>query len=301
MPMAARPGPEMRQALVFGGSGQIGAPLLDRLHHDGWTIHAVSRSGQAPRPGVHWLRGDLAHVEGLPAAVDAIFSCGPLDHFGRWYATTPVCAPRIVAFGSTSIAVKSHSADAGERDLARRLAQGERTVFDTAAARDAGATLLRPTLVYGAGRDRSLSRIARLAARWGRFPLPRDARGLRQPVHVDDLAAAALACVDAGASHGRAYALPGGETLPYREMVARVLDALSPPPRLVELPAPVFALAMSGARILGRAQGFSRAAAIRLREDLVFDASPACTDFGYAARAFHPDAGMLGIDVFRAR
>ncbi len=289
----------MRHALVFGGSGQIGSPLLDRLQAAGWTVDAVSRGAPAARPGVRWLRGDLSHVEGLPVAVDAIFSCGPLDHFGRWYAASAVRSPRVVAFGSTSIDVKSTSADAAERELANRLAAGEQAVFDTAQARGAGATLLRPTLVYGAGRDQSLTRIARLARRAGWFVLPRGAIGLRQPVHVDDLANAAMACLDVAATAGRAYALPGAEAVPYREMVARVLAALSPSPRLVELPPPLFALAASGLRMLGGARGFTRAM-LRLHEDLVFDVTAAQTEFGFAPRAFKPAAAMFGLDVFSA-
>lgn len=283
----------MRDALVFGGSGQLGRPLLQHLHEAGWRVAAVSRHAQPAVPGVRWLRGDLDHADGVPQRVDAVFSCGPLDRFARWYAASALQAPRVIAFGSTSVAVKQASADAHERDLARRLQVGERAVFATALARGAAATVLRPTLVYGAGRDRTLTRIAELAARWDWCVLPRGACGLRQPVHVDDLAAAAWACIDCSASHGGTYALPGADTLPYREMVARVLAALQPPARLLEVPAPLFAAALLGARVLGRASGLGAAAVARMRSDLVFDAGPARRDFGYAPRPFRPIAAMF--------
>lgn len=283
----------MLDALVFGGSGQVGAPLLERLRDAGWRVFAVSRGRHADLPGVQWLQGDLERCDGLPRAVDAIFSCGPLDHFARWYAASAVEAPRVLAFGSTSVEAKRDSGDAHERDLAQRLREGERRVFAAAAARDAQATLLRPTLVYGAGRDLTLTRIAGLARQWGRFVLPRNARGLRQPVHVDDLASAAMAAQAAPSTHGRAYDLPGGETLPYREMVARTLAVLQPPPPLLEVPSPVFAAALLGARALGRGGGFGNAALLRMREDLMFDAVPARDDFGYAPRPFRPTAEMF--------
>jgi nucleoside-diphosphate-sugar epimerase len=286
----------MRDALVFGGSGQIGAPLLRRLHDADWHVVAVSRTAQPESPGMEWLRGDLDRVDGLPRRVDAIISCGPLDRFARWYAASAIDAPRVIAFGSTSIEVKQDSADVHERDLAQRLREGERGLFDAAAIRGAAATVLRPTLVYGAGRDRTLTRIAQLAGRWGRFALPRDACGLRQPVHVDDLAAAAHACIDSAASEGLAYALPGADTLPYREMVARVLAALQPPVSLTLLPAPLFSLALLGARALGRADGLGDAVVARMRDDLVFDATPARRDFVYAPRAFQPTASMFSPD-----
>ncbi len=283
----------MRHALVFGASGQIGAPLLDRLEQAGWRISAVSRVVHDNRPGMEWLQGDFASVEGLPREVDAIVSCGPLDHFARWYARTGIDCPRVLAFGSTSVEIKRGSSDPVEREVAQRLRAGERGVFEAAAARGAQATLLRPTLVYGAGRDRTLTRIARLAQRWGRFVLPRHACGLRQPVHVDDLADAAFVALGADASHGKAYALPGGETLAYRDMVARVLAVLDPPPRLHEVPSPVFAAALLGARALGKVDGFGDAAVARLRSDLVFDLAPAQRDFDYAPRTFHPNAQMF--------
>ena len=274
------------RALVFGASGQIGLPLLQRLLAAQWEVVAVSREPRAEVPGVRWLRGDLAHCDGLPGAVDAIFSCGPLDHFARWYAASRIEAPRVLAFGSTSAAVKAASGDARERDLARRLREGEAGVLASARARGAAATLLRPTLVYGAGRDQTLARIAAFARRRQWMVLPAGATGLRQPVHVDDLAAAAMLACAANASHGQGYDLPGGETLRYRDMVARLLAAMRPAPRLLELPAPWFAAAMAGARLLGKAGGIGDAAIERLREDLVFDAGAAMRDFGYAPRAF---------------
>jgi len=286
----------MRRALVFGGSGQIGRPLLDRLVAAGWRVDAVSRGPQRDVAGVQWRRGDLARAEGVPAAVDAVFSCGPLDHFARWYATSPIECARVVAFGSTSVAVKHDSGDARERDLAMRLRAAEGLLFASAREQGAAATVLRPTLVYGSGRDRTLSRIAALARRFGAFALPRGACGLRQPVHVDDLADAAFAALDADAAHGNAYDLPGGETLPYREMVARVLVALRPPARLIEVPAPLFATMLAVARVTGRLRGFGDAALARMREDLVFDAAPARRDFGYSPWKFAPTAEMFEAD-----
>ena len=283
----------MRRALVFGASGQIGVPLLDHLDDAGWQVYAVSRNQHNDTPGLQWLRGDLDHVEGLPHEVDTIFSLGPLDQFGRWYGASKIAAERVIAFGSTSIDVKRGSADAAERDIAMRLRQGEQGVLEAAAERDAMATLLRPTLIYGSARDRTLTRIADLAKRWNRFVLPSGATGLRQPVHAHDLAAAALAANAATAAHGKVYALPGGEVLPYREMVARVLATLDPPPALIEVPSPLFNLALLGAKAAGQATGFGEAAVRRMRSNLVFDAQPAMRDFGYAPRLFRPTAGMF--------
>nr|WP_255703456.1 NAD-dependent epimerase/dehydratase family protein [Lysobacter sp. GX 14042] len=280
------------KALVFGASGPVGRAVVERLLGAGWQVLAVSRQPREAGAGLTWLRGELDAPPVLPEAVDAIFSCGPLDAFARWYAGAGLQAPRVVAFGSTSAQAKRDSADAAERALVARLLLAERAVLDTAATRGAAATLLRPTLVYGAGRDASLTRIATLARRWGRFPLPRGATGLRQPVHVDDLAAAAVACLDRPASAGKVYALPGGERLAYREMVARVLGCLDPAPRLLELPPVLFRIAARLGSIMGRGRGLE-AVLGRMHSDLVFDDAPARRDLGYTPRAFRPDAAMV--------
>lgn len=285
----------MRSALVFGGSGQIGVPVVERLLADGWQVIAVSRAQQADRERLAWLRGDLQQVRGLPARVDAIFSLGPLDRFSHWYAGTKVIAPRVIAFGSTSIETKQDSADAHERDIVARLQAAEARIFAISAQRQAAATLLRPTLVYGAARDRNLTLIARMARRAGFFVLPRDAVGLRQPVHVEDLADATLAVVDADVAAGRSYALPGGETLAYARMVERALASLQPPARLIQVPAPLFKATLATAHAFGKLQGLGNAAVARMGEDLVFDAEPARRDFGYAPREFQPSQEMFVI------
>ena len=285
------------RALLFGASGQIGRRVLALLLARGWQVVALSRGPRLPQAGVEWLAGALPEAAaGDGEGFDAIVSCGPLDLFSLWLARTPTGAARVVAFGSTSVHVKGGSADPAERDLAARLAEAEARVGEAALARGATATLLRPTLVYGAGTDRNLSRIAALARRHGFFVLPHDARGLRQPVHVDDLAAAAVAALSLAGPSVRAYDLPGGESLGYRQMVARVLAALRPPARLIVLPGPLFAVAAALARVLG-VHDAGAAVLARMRQDLAFDAAAAARDLAYAPRPFRPEAAMFEVPV----
>lgn len=285
----------MKTAWVLGASGQIGRPLTARLLAAGWQVFAVSRAAQRqPRQaGLCWLAGSLEAMPAFPAEAHALFSCGPLGAFSQWYAAARPVAGRVVAFSSTSAATKAASGEAAERTLAQSLRQAEQQLAAACAGQGAALTLLRPTLIYGYGMDKSLSRIVALARRFGRFVLPRDATGLRQPVHADDLAAAALACLAAPASHGQCYDLPGGETLPYDEMVRRVLATATPPLPLYRLPAGLFAGLLTLAQAAGLVNGFNAAMRVRLRENLCFDAAPAARDLGYRPRPFRPEAGMF--------
>jgi nucleoside-diphosphate-sugar epimerase len=314
--------PSSTSALVLGARGQIGRALLPRLLAAGWEVHAAGREapveasahpigfesgstgslrtiGGERAGSLRFHRLDL-HRDGdtLPAT-DIVFSAGPLDAFAAWLERSPQRRPRgVIAFGSTSVHSKHDSPDAAERDVARRLRQAEETLTRECARRETRLVLLRPTLVYGAGADRNLTRIATLARRFGCFVLPRGAYGLRQPVHVDDLADAAWRVANADAALATAYDLPGGEILTYREMVVRVLTCLTPPPKLVELPAAPLRAALWCAhrtRLVGDAGAGVWA---RLTTDLVFDAQPARRDFGYAPRGFSPRAAMF--DAARA-
>jgi nucleoside-diphosphate-sugar epimerase len=286
----------LRRALVFGASGQIGQSLLPLLRAQGVEVVAISRQ---PHPhvdaeGVQWRHGDLyAGGEELQVACDAIFSLGPLDAFAQWQQHAGVVASRVVAFGSTSVLTKSASPDAIERGLAQRLRSAEDALFAFGAHHGVAITLLRPTLIYGHGRDSALSRIVAIARRWRLFALPRSADGLRQPVHADDLASAALACARSDQTAGRIYALPGGETLSYRDMIARTLAMLQPRPRLLRLPDPLFRIAVATARQFDLIGGIGDGMLDRLDADLVFDAGEARRDFGYSPRRFEPQAAMF--------
>lgn len=285
-----------RRALVFGARGQIGRFLLPRLREAGWSTLAITRHPlPVEQAGLRWQRFDLfADTDlAIEGEVDVVFSLGPLDAFAAWWERSEIRAPRVVAFGSTSASVKQASPDAVERALAARLASAEARLLQACARRGAALTLLRPTLVYGAGTDRNLTRIAQLARRWRLFALPRGADGLRQPVHADDLAQAAWNAAQRASTPQSCYDLPGGETLSYREMAGRVLACLEPQPRLIEVPMGPLRLALAGARRLGLLSDAGQGVIARLKQDLVFDIAPARRDLDYTPRPFQPRPEMF--------
>ncbi len=282
----------MAVCIVFGASGAIGRFLIPRLLASGDEVIAVSRIARAStQSAVRWTVGALpTSVPSLPAA-DAIFSVGPLDAFASWLAAASISdAPRIVAIGSMSIETKRSSADRSEQVLAARLMQAERTLADAARARRCAWTVLRPTLVYGAGLDRSLSPIARFAARWHVFPYVTHATGLRQPVHADDLAAGCIDAAAATATHGQFYGVGGGERIAFATMLARVRDSLPGPTLGIAVPPSVARAGIALARRIPAFAAASSAALDRLASDLVVDDAAARADFGWSPRAFHPTA-----------
>ncbi len=284
----------MTHWLAFGLTGPVGTALRSCLHPGGAHVSAVSRQRGRDDPGCEWLAGNLEHGWQAPrTAYDAVLSTGPLDQFARWFAERGPAAGRVVALGSTSVHSKAGSPDPAERELAARLAHAEECLGRACAVRGATLTLLRPTLIYGVGRDRNLSRIVGLARRWRWLPLPRGATGLRQPVHAADVAAAVLAAVGHGGPGGGRYDLPGGETLSYDEMVRRTLEAAAPGSRIVRVPDPVFRSALSLARLGGRVTDAGEGMLARLGCDLVYDGNPLQAALGVVPRPFRPTAEMF--------
>jgi nucleoside-diphosphate-sugar epimerase len=266
--------------LVFGASGQIGDSLLARLLEAGHQLVGVSRVARAPRERLQWLVGDLDRA--LPAlpACDAIFSLGPLDRFSAWFAHTRPPVAAVIAVSSMSAESKRHSPDPRERALAQRLRDAEQTLLGAASSMQVACTVFRPTMLYGAGRDRSVTRLARFAQRWHLFPLLPGARGLRQPLHVADLAQACSAAWQHRTKDGRVIEIGGGECLTFAELLQRVRASIG----AFALPLP---LPMSLLRALAPAR--YRAAIVRLQSDLLADNHVVIAELGVRPRAFLPD------------
>ncbi len=284
--------PTASHILVFGGSNQVGRFLLPALEQSGRNVLALSRELRfSSTNGLHWLQGDL-HSE-MPAVptVETIVSLGPLDAFAAWLArTTLPQLRRIVALSSMSAVSKFHSPDREERELAQRLVDGEQRLIEICAQRGQAWTVFRPTLIYGAGLDRSLTPVARLASRYRILPIPLRAVGLRQPLHAEDLAQACLAVLANPATFNRSYPLGGGERLRFDAMLWRLRASLAQ--WVLPLPMP-HSLLRLGLRISGRAGVL--AALTRVACDLIADNGDAQRDFNFAPRSFFPDPACWGM------
>jgi nucleoside-diphosphate-sugar epimerase len=285
--------PSSPSILVVSATSLVGRYLLPLLREAGWTVHAVSRrppADQGAATASSWVRADVAHdALRLPPA-EAAVHLAPL-----WLAPPIVDAladagvRRLIAFGSTSRWTKADSADLHERELSARLARAEEDLQHACERRAIAWTIFRPTLTYGGGRDKNVTAIARWARRLRIVPIAGSGRGLRQPVHAADLAAACVRALASPAAHGRAYDVGGGTVLSYREMVAEVCRATGGA-RVVSVPAPLLRSAARVVALLSPLRGLSGSMVDRMEQDLVVDDGDARRDLGYRPRAFaYPD------------
>jgi nucleoside-diphosphate-sugar epimerase len=279
--------PEAR-ALVTGASSLVGTCLLEKLRDRGLAVCAFSRSSREATPGVEWTARDIATGLGTPnGRVPYLFHVAPLWLLPPLLGELPAWGvERVVAFGSTSRVTKAQSTSARERDVADRLARAEEELAARCRPLGLSWTLFRPTLIYGRGRDRNVSSIARFIEKVGLFPIAGRGMGRRQPVHAEDLALACLQVMDSPRTHDRAYDLAGGTTLTYRRMVEVVFHGLGRKPRFLPIPRAALAAALAAASKLPGFGHLTPEMAGRMEEDLVFDSTPATADFGYAPRPF---------------
>jgi nucleoside-diphosphate-sugar epimerase len=277
---------------VTGASSQLGVFLLPRLRNAGFDVLALSRQAPEEPVAVH-ERLSWAHPSALTACVasrghpEFIVSAGP-PGVVHDLVERGAGLRKVVVFTSTSILTKMDEGHAAERGMLQDILSGEQRLRQRCGESDVALVLLRPTLIYGCGRDRNLSRLLAFGERSGFIPVSSRAGGLRQPVHADDLAALAVDALQADTGDLLECPACGGEQLSYREMVERTARCGSRPIRVQPLP-PWLLSALVGLRgLFGDRRDTNAGMVRRQSRDMIFDDSPLRQSLGWNPRPFDP-------------
>ncbi len=274
---------------VVGASSQIGRALLPRLVLAGYEVSRIGRKYKDEAEGIAThvfddLSGRFSPSLGSAAAVISLAPLPTIDTVVKM--ARALDAQRIIAFGSTGRFSKLGSTSVIEQDFVTQQENAEALFFGSCEAAGIGWTLFRPTMIYGAGTDLNVSFIAEMSRRFGFFPIPIGATGLRQPVHVNDLADACVSALSYETTVNRAYNLGGGEVLMFSDLARRILLEAGRLPILVPIPKSLFVLLVSILRRFPRASFLRREMVDRMFQDLTVDNQPAIDDFGYSPQLF---------------
>lgn len=220
---------------LIGGSGFLGTHVAQELLAKSVRLRVASRN-----PDKSWHLKPLANLGQLqfarvdvrnPASVamavagaDAVVNLvgafgGDLD------AVQGSGAGRVAAIakeaGATAfVHVSAIGADVGsEVAYQRTKGEGERAV----AAAFPGATILRPSIIFGEG-DEFINMFGRLIASVPALPVFAPEAKL-QPVFIDDVAKAIVAVLENGALAGKTYELAGPETVTMLDLNQKIAAA----------------------------------------------------------------------------
>ena len=275
--------------LLTGASSQVGVFVIPRLVNAGFRVLAVSRKG---KPGgvpsfdrVEWLNVDEAL--GAVESCQYLLSAGPLD-LALTFLSSSKHFQKAVVFSSSSVETKQRSANRAERSQIRDMLVLESKLKSVADDLGSKLMIFRPTLIYGCGLDTNISRLAAWISRFGFMPVNGKAAGLRQPVHADDLAMAAVTAMLSEEDLPRVMNLCGGETLSYSDMVCKIFTSFGKPARLVSLPQWLFVLLVKIAGMFRSGGDINGEMVRRQRVDLVFDDQQARQLLKYDPRSFAP-------------
>lgn len=234
---------------IFGGSGFIGRYVARRMAKEGWRVRVAVRNpneamfvrpfgavGQV-EPVFCNIRDD-ASVESVLAGSDAVVNCvGLLTEAGKntFESVQVEGAERIARLAArhgvrqmVQISAIGASADSPS-EYARTKAAGEAAVLEHMPH----AVILRPSIVFGA-EDEFFNRFAGMSRLGPVLPVV-GADTLFQPVHVDDVAAAATIAALGQAAPG-VYELGGPDVHSFRELMGLMLDVVRRRRLVVNIP-----------------------------------------------------------------
>lgn len=274
--------------LVLGASSQLGDSLLPRLLSAGYTVHAVSRKmcpQSVSAAKIQWHVLDLHNPTSWPAAVSLIVHLAPL-YLLPALLRQAIHPLRVIAISSTSVRTKQESPSAAERRVAQSLLQAEQDVRHLCEVNGHTFTILRPTMLYGLGRDATIGRMQKFIRRWRFQPVPAMQTGLRQPVHVDDVVQAILKVVNEPSAFNKVYELGGYDCLDVQQLAKRIFTDNQMTVRIVYIPIWMLTMALMLLKVLRPGLDWSPALLRRAALDQVADNQAAIEDFQYAPRPF---------------
>lgn len=207
----------MKNVLLLGGTGFVGARVCEKLVHQGWRVTVTTRARSNARhlpqlPLLTVLEMDVHDEAALSTAVtghDAVVNLVAILHgtqaaFERVHVALPhklaqACLAagvrrlvHVSALGADALQPQSapsmylRSKGQGEAALMRAAGSGAQTAFDL--------TILRPSVIFGA-KDKFLNVFAELQKVFPVMPLA-VATARFQPVWVEDVASAVLCTLE---------------------------------------------------------------------------------------------------------
>lgn len=250
--------------LITGASGFLGQRLVTLALQQGRAVRALVRTsvgeaqdrwhaacrteqdGDGSRPAPLFHQGDVTDPAALVTALEGVES---VIHAA---ATTSETAPDEVVSWRTNVEGTRNLLAACRQAGASRWIQisslsanpansgvyGRSKFAADEEVRRSGLrwTILQPGTIYGSGNRGLFAKILRLTEALPVVPVLGPGTQLMRPIHVDDAASAALACVDHEPTIGKTYALGGADVLTFNGFLRGILRSQGKRKPLLHIP-----------------------------------------------------------------
>jgi nucleoside-diphosphate-sugar epimerase len=289
---------------VTGATGFVGEGLSRSLEHAGWQVVPWTR---VPSPGTAGVAFDL----GQDVAVDDLRGVDALVHCA--YDFAPRSWPEIVRVnvaGSERLFAAARRAGVGRIVFISSLSafEGCRSRYGRAKlvterlARDAGAAILRPGLLYGEHAGGLFGQLVAQVRTSRVVPVPVGATDVQYLLHERDLGKVVGGILDGGfapPTEPAAVAAIDGRRL--RDIVRDIAKALGKRPTIVPVPWQAMWLGLKGLELTGSPVGFRSDSLIGLVYQDLHPSFAWLESVGFRPRPFVLDREIVDREIVESR
>lgn len=256
---------KLPRIFLFGATGRVGQVLAEKIDDSGYPLVCVGRNTEILHvlPGEHEVF-DLKNKTNNTLSIqdgDVVINAAHASYTSSIIKMCPENVEKLIVIGSAMYLSRFPEIMADRVRAAAQVLENSKLNW----------VLLHPTMIYGAGGDNNVRRMAALIRRFHFIPLPGAGKALIQPIHVQDVAEAVVRAISKPNLHRKVIHLAGPAATSYCNFLHAIADASGSWVKVVPLPVSLLRLVGSLARVLPGVPVVSDAEIVRLQEDKSVD------------------------------
>ena len=229
---------------IIGASKGIGRLLFESLRENNIKVTGVSRQkgDVIVSKRSSYFEIDARHSLKLKTALEShetIVHCTQPVILTDFLSSGPEIK-RLIAVGSTRLF--SNFEDQKARDI--------RSMAEKIWRSKINATLIHPTLTYGAPGSNNVERIVRFCSLSPLIPIPKEGNTLIQPVSASDLLQGLLKCLKDDQTIGRTIIASGGRSLNYKTFIEACASYAGKKTKVILFPSPAMKILARFTRLI---------------------------------------------------
>ena len=251
--------------IIIGASRGPGRQLFDQLKLTGRPVVGIARKqrGLVVSASAKFVTCDASNSQALAALIgqgNTLVNTSRPEFLTNLLKHKPSVA-RLVTLGSTRVFTR----------FPDQKCKNLNAMKQAISTQNIPTTILHPTMIYGSEGLNNIERIVKVARLSPLIPLPASGNALIQPVHVNDVVACIIACLEKTDTIGQTLIVAGRSPITYRELVETCIEFTGSRCRVVSLP--YFMLSIIGilTKIIPGIPSISQNEIRRLLEDKAFD------------------------------